>query len=1125
MRLTCCICVCILLVAGGCFPSRMEKTMLPSQFAPETQFASEQITGVLGDADTWKSITTHFRTRTDGQFPVAAEAEISFDVTTGNFISDLFYKIPEAPHYKRGSFRLDQHRNKLSDYNRISLLIYPDLPDRASIWVEAIGAPSWTAATFPLRPRQWNKVWLDLGHLEPEGRAKIRELMIGNTALGQLPGDQQWQSYYLKDLRFEKVPPRNIQGWETSAAYVSLSQIGYAPWDKEKIAVFSCENPAETFQVCDAKSGRILLEGKLTILDKPYGKFKIADFSAVSRTGLCYLQAGLVRSPVFPITPAPFAPALDNYLHWLHCMRSGCETPAHPDCFQDDGLREDTKEAVDLVGGWFDASDLRLYNSMSMSNILRPLAASEAFLKDDALAGKLCSEIRWGTDFLQKIWDSETDLPFTMLCVHMPREEKYKKLKKHYYKNNNYWSDNRKGTADDRIIHTPWKSVYLDGSLDNYLHHLGICAAGAEALNIETAIGTPAGRQQILERTERHFARMRDAKQTAENRRFVAGVNPDSTPALAMSLEIAVNLGRCTGNSDYWRQAAELAEKLLQRQQLDLLETNEAGMVSGFFDRIPLLPGLSRPATPVAALLFYLQHAPESSENLKTRIHGALRIYADLFIRKAYRMYAPYTLPVQLGTTSGSGKMLLGKWVKTQQEIFVSPTFSPGTIGHESVALTMLAGFLQDAELYAYARAMLLPHLGFNPSSWSYVAETGQDYKPDMMSTTLGHMRGMTSIGVGMRQGVPFYPQHASSNEIYTQLTPYFQGMALQHASCRLRGKLLCGQQPAGLQKIVFRHPDLPEEIAVRSDRQGNYGPVELSAGLRYEIVVGNRGVDQVAVFSGGSASHDVDLDGAVLIQGIQVPEQVRRGLSFKATVELFNYAAVQRSIRLQVQGLRVDPVATEVPLDLAPGKQLVNLMFRVPEKAADAPYAVLLNCNGQSDNFGKSACGVILSTSKLPAGELLEINGSFADPVQSGEDLLPAGWKKIMGPARIRTVVKDDVSEVEISSEKTVQLHSRLFAIKPGMIVKLKFEVLGGGGTGLPIAGIHVYDSAGRWLSAPASKSFEATRNNWRSYELIGEIPANIKGKTAAQSSVCIGINGSATALFRKVSVEVIRP
>lgn len=1107
-------------LVSGLHPLRAGSRPLPL-YGPAAVLESEAVPGVLGRAEAWKEITTHFRVLTGGSLPDGAEAEIGIDVSTGNFIADLFYKIPETPNYKRWSVSLEPHQAKLERYNRISVEVYPEMADRASLWIEAVGAPEWSAGTFPLKARQWNRIWLSLGHLQPAGRTRIKALMFGGTAVGQLPGDPQWQRYYLRDLRFETVPPRAVQGWETSPAYVAVPQVGFAPW-QAKTALFSPDLAADTFRLCTAANGKPVYQGELRTLTAPHGRFKVADFSAVAATGRYYVEAAGVRSPVFPITPEPFAEAIDNYLHWLHCMRSGTATPAHPDCFQDDALREDTKEPVDLSGCWFDASDLRIYNSMAMTNIMRPLALSAAWLPPSPLRQRVVTEALWGGDFFRKMWDAETGLPFTMLCVHMPREERYQELRKHYYKNNNYWTDNQPGTADDRIAHTPWRSVYLDGSLDNYLHHLGICAAGAALLNLPDGVRDPVQRRVMLAMTERHFARLRDAARTVENRAVIAGVNPGSTPALALSLEIAVQLGLLTGKDAYWAQAADLAAALLGRQQLGVIEGDGGRLLSGWFDRTPsYLSALSRPVVPITALLFYLEKASAVPAATALRIRAAARIYADLFVRPAYRLTAPYTLPVELAAASRPGALPAGKQWQSGEAVYAMPTFTPTTLGHESVAVTRLAAFLADPDLFALGRELLLPHLGYNPSGWSFVAETGEDYKPDMMSTVLGHMRGMTTIGIQMKEGVPFYPQHYGQNEIYTQVTPFLQGMVEQHASGRFSGQLRRNGAAPGRCRLSFRGAENQEVAMVRTLPQGDFPHVRLQSGQTYGIFADGRQIDEVAVFSGGDRRLELDWGGAVRLTAVATPARVLAGQTFLARVELANYGAEARTLVLRGQGFAAAPQNETLTVQLAPGRQWVEYPFLAGETTSASPYVVMMDVDGQIS--GRSAAGVVLPLppAPLPPRKTLDINGAFADPARLGDDLIPAGWRKIMGPAMVEVGQEAESGVVKITAEKTVQLHCRPFAVVPGTRVVLRFAVRAVSQSVVPIAGVHVYGADGRWLSAPASRSFAAETGTWKKYELSAEIPATSKDVPVTTATVCVGINGSGTAEFKMVSVE----
>ncbi len=1089
--------------------------------------------GALSDPKAWTAITSQFAVHTEA-LSHEAEAELAFDVNTGEFISDLFYKIPTATHYKRGGFSLADFKEELGLYNRISVDIYPDMKDRASIWFEAVGAPRWTAATFPLKAGQWNRIWLNLGALSPKERQSIRQLMFGSTSIGRLPGDPQWKRYYLKNLRFENVLPRNISGWEISPAYVSLSQVGYRPWDKEKTALFSAQVNDDSFRLRELDSGKVCFQATLQNCASQLGDFKLADFSAFKKTGSYYIEAGTVRSPSFPISTEPFAPALENYLYWLSCMRSGCATPAHPDCFKDDALREDNKESIDLSGAWFDASDLRIYNSMLMSNILKPLADSEGLLRNSALNQPLSSEIDWGAEFFAKLWDRQSGFPYTMLCVHIPRDDVYAEIRKHYFKNNNYWTDNVKGTIDDRIAHTPWNSVFIDGSLDNYLHHLGICAAGTLVLSRPEHKFSAEQKQELLQLIENHFALLRDPAKATANRKFIAGVNLNSVAALAMSLEISLNLAALTGKEQYQLEADELCDKLLAKQRSDMILSPTQGYISAYFNGLPSYqPALSSPAAPVSALLSYLEKSQDTDEARQLRVHAALRLYANFFARKVFRLSSPYTLPARLRKDQAEGSIPCGHLVNSKDEVFASPTFSLSAIGHESTALTRLAAFLRDGELYAIAQAMLLPHLGFNPSSLSFVAETGQDYKKDMMSTTLGHMRGMTTIGIGMKKGIPQYPQHYSANEIYTQVTPYFEAMAWQQTQCELQGETQdATAQAAPHALLAFKHQE-DEELTVftQSDRDGKFS-ARLPAGGKYDVFLARKtrgkllSEKQIGSFFAGSGkcSQAFNIDGMLCLDAMSMSEKQQAGGNAEISFRIINYADAIQSSSLNLAAHNLSLPANSKALRLLPGINQIVYTVPISSEAKTGTFVIMASLQ-DSPELLNSVCGYISSDSQKQNLQFkaIDINGEFSGCSQHTDEQSPPGWRKIMGPGKVFCEVDaTGAASVRMLTEKTTQLHSKLVPVAAGDNLKFSFRAIKLPGSGLVIAGIHLYDQQGQWLGVANSRSVDA-RANWTEFEISAVIPEKKRDKPVSQASVGVGVNGAGEAKFSKLLLESV--
>jgi len=931
-------------------------------YAPSKILKSEKITGVLNNSANWTNITTQIRYLTDGKFPVEAEAGFSIDPSPMGFNSDFFpHKFPKAPHYKQGSISLESCRSRLTDCNRISIMIYPDMRDRAAVWLEADGAPAWTAATFPLQPGKWNKIFLDIAHLKSAERQRIGKLVIGGTPLGRLPGDPQWQQYYLKDLCFELILPRRIKGWEVSERYVSLSQVGFTPWHKDKKAVFPGTLKADRFRIRNVVANKIRYEGELVELTNSFGTFKLADFSDFKEEGRFFVEAGDTRSATFPITEEPFKNAIEKYLYWLGCMRSGIATPAHPQCFLDDCIREDTKQPVDLTGGWFDASDLRLYNSMSMTNILRPLSIAAAFSPANSTLGQaLREEALWGAKFFNKIWDPQTGLPFTMMCVHLPRTDEYKSVQNQYFKNNNYWTDNELNTEDDRVAHTPWNSEYIDGALENYAQHLGICAAAANYLALKQNYASGELNAKILEHTERHFKKLRDEKFRRENQKIIPGVNVDTTASLALSLVIAVLLAELTGKSEYSGSALQAADSLLKRQQQVLIETENGDVVTGFFDKdAPYIPShINKPVVPVDSLMRLLESKTPVTNYFD--YYASIKIYADMYVKKMAGQAEPYSLSVWITRNKTGAARVLGKARAAEKEEFYFGNYAyhSYTIGLESYSVSRLAAFLDDLELQTIAVNLLHWQLGRNPLSQSLLVEVGDDYKPDMMSTVLGFMPGMMSIGFATKDGEPYFPQHHGNNEIYTQLTPYLQALVLANAPCLLRGKITHNGVPVTNKKLRICNHEFNQEFSVVTDNCGEFSNLPLPGGLVYDLDCDNDSLGSFTAISGMEKSVNLDLAGGFEISRVTTPQNVAPESVFEAELAVVCYGKQKQIGEIDVQGYNTTPAEKSRRVTLNPGVNTVKFSFKAPTEAS-MPYVVMFNKKAQYQNIA-SAVGIV---------------------------------------------------------------------------------------------------------------------------------------------------------------------
>ena len=817
-----------------------------------------------------------------------AAVTLLFNNSHGGLNKSMFpYIYGNNPLLNTVTLPLNLPPEKFTEFNQLSCQIYPDVPDRAAIWFEMGGSGIWTQACRPLKPRRWNKVSVCWSNHTPEQAAKIRTAVFSRQTFGRLPGDPEWSRYCIKDLTLEKVVTGTEYTWDVSPEKIVLPQTGFSPGYTKK-ALLASSHTAESFTV--EKDGRTVFRGKLRLEQHPTGSFKTADFSSLKTPGVYRVKSGSLISVPFEISNSHLNDLARKNAYFLLCMRSGMATPAHPACFLDDCIRSDNREPVDVSGGWFDASDLRGYHSMAMKTILRPLALASEFN-----VPALYNEALWGATHLDKLFDKETGLPYTVHSLY-PRNNPDKRMARLYsdgnfYKVNNYWTDNKPGTGDERVIHVARNTYICHPDLMD--SHWGMTAAGiyfhlaAEKQERKLA-------ESVLKKCKRHFDYLCDRSAEELRKDGIGYYNPQVNTALALRLENAAALWRATGGTYYRELAFELAKTLLARQQRSLFKTPH-GYLSGFFctsDR-KNISALNRDDMSIYAMSRLAAEFPE--EKLSLKIHAALRIHADFYLKNPASRALPYSFPYPVLTEKPDGKSFhaeIGVSTGNGRKIYgmIPKTFLSGITGTAAFQTQALGIFLNDPQLQEIASSCLNFHTGENPCGRSFIADVGTNYRGDIMSSALGWIPGMMS-NPEIRNGIPSLPynRHYGLNEIYTQTQAgYAVAASVINAPARITLRLK--NQPG---EITLKIHDLTSGKEARAfhNLSGDV-PMELPGGTRYRFEFSNGLVFHENILSGEIRDIPVDMACFLRILKVEAPREVKAGEAFPAEVEVYYFGS-----------------------------------------------------------------------------------------------------------------------------------------------------------------------------------------------------------------------------------------
>jgi endoglucanase len=218
-------------------------------------------------------------------------------------------------------------------------------------------------------------------------------------------------------------------------AYIVVNQAGYTP-DDPKTAVLIAESaPSDmTFNVLDTVSGASVFSGTLADDSGPsneqYQHTYALDFSTVIAPGNYRIDAAGASSPAFQVATADalYMPLLNNAVLFFQAQRDGADVissvlnrqPSHlndanaqvyePPTYNADDILEGEltpvpSATVDVSGGWFDAGDyIKFVQTSSFAEALLLITQRDTANLPEGFA----AEIRFGMDWLDKMWDSET---------------------------------------------------------------------------------------------------------------------------------------------------------------------------------------------------------------------------------------------------------------------------------------------------------------------------------------------------------------------------------------------------------------------------------------------------------------------------------------------------------------------------------------------------------------------------------------------------------------------------------------------------------------------------------------------------------------------------------------------
>ncbi len=215
-----------------------------------------------------------------------------------------------------------------------------------------------------------------------------------------------------------------------AAIEIRVNQVGYVA-SCPKLALVMTRRPLAdpTFTLLDAAGTRVRLRGRLGASRGPWSPawpyVYPLDLSQARAPGRFALAVAGARSPSFAIGPAPtlYDRLAANAVAFLTAQRDGPNVIPGPLDRQPSHLLDrrarvyaapayrgltltapprPTGVSLDVSGGWFDAGDyVKFVETASFTDVLALLA-----LRDYSASPALRAEVRFGLDWLSKMWDA-----------------------------------------------------------------------------------------------------------------------------------------------------------------------------------------------------------------------------------------------------------------------------------------------------------------------------------------------------------------------------------------------------------------------------------------------------------------------------------------------------------------------------------------------------------------------------------------------------------------------------------------------------------------------------------------------------------------------------------------------
>lgn len=490
--------------------------------------------------------------------------------------------------------------------------------------------------------------------------------------------------------------------------HVFTNQLGYHPGSAKWCVVEdSSGRLADWFAVMnvDRATQATVFSGRLRRVEGDFGAYFVGDFSSLTVEGryLVAVSGGTTSHP-FRVACRVYDDAISKGVGCFAVQRCGpSKTGYHAPCHLDDGIRMDNGKPIDVVGGWHDASDLLKWVDATLTGMYALL--NVARLTDDRqLRLRILEEVQWGNRYFLAM-QSPDGYVYSYGIGGDPVEE------------GNHWTDNVRGTADDRRV-----AVNVG---DVSLQHQFIAAQAMVASVFARDDGAYAGR--CLEAAKRCFAWVKDKK-------------PTHHFDLGSGIYAGVQLHRAAAGNEYKAYALRMAQGYLGLQQRQYVRNQQ--QVRGYFyaDESRSCGAEIIHTQPLALIGLCELAQAYPTDPVALRWREAIRLHCEdclmaIGLRNAFGI-VPYVVEPPPKLVPGARKV-----GELGYRYFMGPrngnwfVGNVATVAGAGVALVKAAAVLQRPELARLAQRQLDWVLGANPFGVSFMVGVGHVNPPEYIFT------------------------------------------------------------------------------------------------------------------------------------------------------------------------------------------------------------------------------------------------------------------------------------------------------------------------------------------------------------------------------------------------------